>query len=572
MEEKESFEEFGKKMKEALDIDFYTAIDDAIKGAQKLNNVFGQSRERVTELMQAVSFTIPGIRALGGEITDVFETLEQVSKATRRNIVASADDASKLFAAYKILDEDVQTIVETFEEVGVQFSQIGPQLEKSINYVQNLGLNVKQIMGDVSRNMSKINEYNFAGGVEGLTKMAAHASLFKFDMSETFKIAEKALRPDGAIELASAFQRMGVAVGELTDPFQLMNMSLNDPEGLERSLAKIGKQYTEFDEKTKTFKINPAGMLQMRELAEQTGLNYQNLAKSALASANLDKALSQIQPGISFDKPEDRELLASLATMNTKGDYVVNLKKPGGEDQMVELSKLSNEQQKEFLEQQKKAPKTLEDIAKAQLGTEELILAETKAMVAKVTGPVAASKQVRGTVADISEFTRFAMTTIQKALPDVDKSQVGVEKGISSITTILAELSTGNLKGDKATSAIKNLEEQIDSLGKAAGEKATEAFKEIKIKGEALISSAKTGYLNTSGVIPESKKSAASTTSVKESKVDLGGTITIKVDGQSGMNKTDLERVLNSTEFKQKIYQYIKDIELEKEKTKRNSP
>jgi ElaB/YqjD/DUF883 family membrane-anchored ribosome-binding protein len=164
------------------------------------------------------------------------------------------------------------------------------------------------------------------------------------------------------------------------------------------------------------------------------------------------------------------------------------------------------------------------------------------------------------------------MTTIQKALPDVDKSQVGVEKGISSITTILAELSTGNLKGDKATSAIKNLEEQIDSLGKAAGEKATEAFKEIKIKGEALISSAKTGYLNTSGVIPESRKSATSTTSVRESKVDLGGTITIKVDGQSGMNKNDLERVLNSTEFKQKIYQYIKDIELEKEKTKRNSP
>ena len=83
----DDLKEFGQNVKDALDIDFVKALDNALEGAKRLNNVFGQSRERVTELMQAVSFTLPGITALGGGIEDVFNTLEDVSRATRRNIV-----------------------------------------------------------------------------------------------------------------------------------------------------------------------------------------------------------------------------------------------------------------------------------------------------------------------------------------------------------------------------------------------------------------------------------------------------------------------------------------------------
>jgi hypothetical protein len=300
-------------------------------------------------------------------------------------------------------------------------------------------------------------------------------------------------------------------------------------------------------------------------------MSYKNLAESALATANLDKALSELNPGIKFDKPEDRELLASLATMNKEGNYVVNLKKPDGTDETIELSKLSNEQQKEFLEQQKRAPKTLEEIAKAQLGTGESVLAEVKSIGAKITGGVVSSNQVRGISADVSEFARMAASTINEAFPKPEELKEGVQDSIRNITNIIAELSSGNISSEKAKKSIKNLEDQIDALGTAGGERAAKALQKIKAEGEKVINKSK-GYLNpntnTTSLVPESKK----TESTKESKVDLGGTITIKVDGQSGMNKTDLERVLNSTEFKQKIYQYIKDIELEKEKAKRNSP
>lgn len=570
MSTEDELNEFGKKIEDASKVNFAKALDNAVEGARRLNEVFGQTNERVTELTQSISDTIPGITALGGSITNVFETLEQVSQATRRNIVASSEDAAKLFAAQKILGGDVQSIVEKFEQVGVQFSQIGKQLQTSINYVQNLGLNVKQIMGDVSANMKTLNEFNFAGGVEGLTKMAAHASLFKFDMNQTFKLAEEALSPDGAIKLASAFQRMGVAVGELTDPFQLMNMSLNDPEGLQKSLANIGKQYTEFDEKTKTFKISPSGILQMKELAAQTNMSYQNLAQSALAGANLDKALSQIKPGITFSKPEDRDLLASLSTMGEEGDYEVNIKNELGDDIPTKLSNLTQPQIDKLLEEQKKSPKTLEDIAKAQLTVSQGALSELKSIASKATGSVVSTRQVRGVTADLSEFTRMVGSTINAAVPTTKELRPEVEKGISNITTLLAELSKGNLTGDKAKSSIKSIEDQIEALSKNASGITVETIEKIRKKGEEIITNAKSGYLSTNTVSPENKK--VDETSVKESKIDLGGTITFKVDAPPGVSKDELERYINSTEFKQKIYQYIRDIDVEKEKTKRNTP
>ena len=53
----------------------------------------------------------------------------------------------------KILSVDSKTLVENFASVGIETSKIGPSIEKSINYVQNLGLNAKSVVGDVANNM-----------------------------------------------------------------------------------------------------------------------------------------------------------------------------------------------------------------------------------------------------------------------------------------------------------------------------------------------------------------------------------------------------------------------------------
>ena len=269
--EKSTVEQFIDDVKAQFTInatDFAEATERMSSWGREINNVFGQSRSRITELQTAVVDTTPVLNRLGGDINDVGAAISEIALASRRNVVANSKDVEQLFAATKILGGSVQELAESFQNVGVGISQIGPELEKSILYVQSIGGNTKQVMDSVKANMDQMNRYQFEGGVQGLTKMAAQASMLRFDMNETFKLADKVLSPEGAIEVASAFQRLGVSAGALADPFQLMNQSINDPKGLQDSLANVAKQFAEYDEKTKTFKINPQGVLTLREMDE----------------------------------------------------------------------------------------------------------------------------------------------------------------------------------------------------------------------------------------------------------------------------------------------------------------
>ena len=218
---------------------------------------FTQTRERISEIQVAITDATPNVRRLGGDIKDVSEIITQVAIESRRNVIATAEEVEKLFAIEKTLGLGADVLSKNFLDVGLSIEKIPETLEESMNYVQSIGGNARTVMKDVSDNMGQMNRYQFEGGVQGLTKMAAKASMLRFDMKETFALAEKVLDPDGAIEVAAGFQRLGVAAGNLVDPFQLMNMSINDPSGLQDSLADVAKQFTEFDAETKTFKINP---------------------------------------------------------------------------------------------------------------------------------------------------------------------------------------------------------------------------------------------------------------------------------------------------------------------------
>jgi len=465
------FESDSEEWKKALDYSnaFQDSILGAVEGARRLNETFGQNRQRITEISQAIADTKPKITALGGDIVDVFETIEAISKGTQKNIVASADDASKLFAAQKILGTSVETLTENFTEVGVQVSRIGPELENAVNSIQNIGLNVKQVMGDVTKNMDKLNQFNFSEGVNGLAKMASQASIFKFDMNETFQLANKALKPDGAIELASAFQRMGVAAGELTDPFQLMNMSLNDPAGLQKSLSKMTERYAEFDEKTKTFKINPSGLLQMRELADQTGISYKALSDSALAAANLDRALSQISPNINFGTEEDKQLISNIARMNENGEYEVNVKNELGKDVTTKLSDLNQDQFDKLLKEQKTAPKSLEEIARASMDTGKVIASDLRSIRDTIVGGFTSADQIRNFTENLQTFEKKITEKIKEQLPETSEIRTEATKGIQEVQDLIAKYQSGGVSKDELLKKVEGFEQYFNDLSKKAG-------------------------------------------------------------------------------------------------------
>lgn len=603
MASQEDFENLKKtieSLKSPVDL-ILESMADMFEEAESLNKSFIQGRARMDEMSDAIARSAAGVIRLGGNASAASATMAEIAEGSKRNVIATEEQVSKLYAASTLLGTSSSQLVKDFAEVGIEASQIGTNLEGSIDYIQSVGLNAKDVMGDVNANMSKMNRYQFEGGVQGLAKMAAQASMLRLDMQETFNFAEKVLTPEGAIETAAGLQRLGVSIGNLTDPFALMNQSLTDPSGLQDSIIKASKQFTEFDEKTQTFKINPQGVLMLREIEQEAGMSAGSLSKAALAAADLDKRISNISPEIKFDKEEDKQLLANMATMKD-GQYVVQLK--NDQTGVVEQKKLSELTQQEFdklKEIQENRPKTLEDIQISQLGVLESMDNSLKANLAKGTFGVAATPIIRENIVGADRIVGALTKAVDKAVPESAEITKGVTGAIDKMRALFIEKDSGKLSEKDFSQKIKALEDGILNQASGMGTKGVEALKDIlqttakNVKGssgiekefrtyanevltavgrptaaaDAVKERAQAKPLNESNILGETLQSKMAsrqveTTQSKTTSVtnNVTGSIKITIDGPVGANgltQQQLTQIFNSEGFKQYVATLGKD-------------
>ena len=420
---------------------------DTISG--QILSTFTQGRQRVTEFQQSIADVLPQVRAFGVDLPNLGKQIEGIAVSSRRNVIETTENTRELVAAYKLLNINAGDLSEAFLNVGVGIGEMGDSLKESINYVRSIGANAKQVMKDVTDNMAQMNRFQFEGGVQGLTKMAAQASLLRFDMKQTFQLAERVISPEGAIDVAAAFQRLGVAAGNLVDPFALMNASINDPGELQDSLVDVAKQFTYFDEKTKTFKINPQGVLTLREIQDQTGVSAAEMSKLGLAAAELDERISQISPSLTFKNEEDKQYLANIGRMGEGGEYEVEIK---GQKDAVKLTELTQKQLDDLIDEQKKGPKTLEDLAKAQLSIDELSAGYLASINYALLGGVLTDENIRDliegartTVDVVGEAATGRLTTEKVRGISEDKT-----KDITDNPEIKGKIATGDILGAMA--------------------------------------------------------------------------------------------------------------------------
>lgn len=588
---KKAFEDLGQPIDKILD-----SIGDMYSEAEKVNEAFLQGRTRMDEMSDAVAKAAAGVIRLGGDISDVGNTMIGIAEGARRNVIATEDQVSKLYAATEILGGTSKDLVDKFDTVGISVSQIGTNLESSIEYIQSVGLNAKNVMGDVTQNMDKMNRFQFENGVAGLAKMAAQASMLKFDMKETFGFADRVLDPEGAINTAAAFQRLGVSVGNLVDPFALMNESINDPTGLQNSLARVGEKFTYFDDKTKSFKINPQGVLILREMEKEAGLAAGTLSKSALAAADLDRRVSQISPALHFESEEDKQFLANMATMTKEGEYVVQLKNDEtGEVETKRLGDITQDEMEKLREQQANAPKTLEEIQIKQLDVSTNILKVLEGNLAKGTFGIAGASVIRGNITGAERITSALTGAVDKTVPESAEIMKSVNNAVNKMSELFLQKDTGKIsQGDFATK-IEKIQQEITNKASMYGEKGFEALKNIleesnkKVTGTSGIekefreytaeilsgvkqttsttdkASKMTGTRNVEPLTRSqffgketSKMPTQSKTKTENinSQIDFGGTITIKVDAPPGVSQQEFKTYFESEEFKKKIYSY----------------
>lgn len=557
---------FTQKLAKEATIDWTTlskAIQDAYNYSVEINNTFGQGKERLSEMMGAVSDAIPKITRLGGSVKDVQESISGIASASRRNVIANTEDVAKLYAATKVIEGSADSLSTSFLDIGVGISEIPKQLESSINYIKSIGGNTKAVMKDVTDNMGQMNRYQFEGGVAGLTKMAAQASMLRFNMNETFKLADSVLDPERAIDVASAFQRLGVSAGDLVDPFQLMNQSINDPSGLQNSLADVAKQFTYFDDKTKTFKINPQGVLTLREMEKQTGVSAAEMSKMGLAAAEMDQRLSAVNlAGLSFVNEEDKQYLSNIANMEG-GTYKVTLE----DGTKKELSDLKQDEFNKLLEQQKTGPKTLEDMARDQLGIDKLILSDVAAIREAVVQGITSPKQIRKGIAATERVTKKTLGAVSGSIDTKDIRDVS-EGFLDALGGVVRDFKDGNKSNtdvlstglnrfaDTLDASQKNFAEILKEIGvKMSSTKGNQTGVEniISSKAEEIskyyanpTSSAPISSLitNKAGVLQNTQNNAIVQTS--NSKVDVGGKIEIDIKAPLGVSGEQVKQMMDS--------------------------
>ena len=546
--------------------------------ASQLNKTFGQTRERIGEMEGTLRSVEPYFNSLGETANDAAKIIDEVSRNSRKNVIASSDSLKELLETAKVLGQSPEQFIGKLTDVGIQFGQVQENLKGSVDYVRSIGMNTQQIMEDVVDNSKMMNQYNFEGGVLGLTKMAAQSAMLRVNMTATSGLAEKVFDPEGAIEVASAMQRLGVSMGTLSDPFALLDASINDPAGLQKSIADVAARFTIFDEKSKSFKIDPGGIRQLKEISKATNVAYEDLTKMGLAAANSGEIMKQLSFAGSLSE-DDKMYVANLAEMKG-GDYVIKVKDEKGEFVDKKLTDLSEKQLQAAIDAQKSAPKSMEDIARAQLSAGEIAANNLAAIRQNLVGGVADTKGIR----DLPELTRGVTealaNTLRETLPKKDQVTGVTDDIAKKFGTNLVDV----LQGKKSFEDVgKEIVAGLKDKGIQAGEYMNTLPKTLMDNLQDQISKGNLGNTELGKKILESLKTAdpnkkinpitnvsqigkqisATKTANINQNVKHDGTINIKVDVTGSPDDPEfakkLDKVFKSAEFQQYLYKAVTD-------------
>jgi methyl-accepting chemotaxis protein len=539
--------------------------------SSKMLQQFGVAEQMAQTMRAAMSDSLDKLQELGGEIADVQKTQLGVTEALGRNVLLSAQGAKDLYASFLVTGKSVKEMVEGMANIGISAYNTANEMKKVVDIARESGVNVEIVTGKVLQNMDYLNRFNFEGGVSGLAKMAAQASMLRIDMNKTLGFAERVFNPEGAIETAAALQRLGVAQGDLLDPLKLMDLSQNDPAELQNQIAEMSKRFVQLG-KDGHFEIMPGAKRQLYEIAEAMKIPYSEITKMALGGAELDKKLKEISFSDAAFSDKDREMIANMSEMKG-GEYVI---KVGDEDKKVsELQKEDIDKLKEVTEA---GTLTMEELATQQLsftknmdGNIQKLVTIPGKSIARMETTDQLMKLVGGGVRGLTKSADDSGISSKNIGRNLDKAiidgTVSFADALSGIKTSFSSLS------DNLTNVVGQLNTQYPLLSNIVDRiiknlnPTTQGRDVLKMPGQDIqllpedtfaaftkgsdVLSKLTGSNNT----PTSTPTSTST----NSSVDLTHTLNINITAPSNVNTDQIIAMFNDTGVSQALGVAVKE-------------
>ena len=488
--------------------------------AAQLSKQFGSGRENVLNISKGLTESLTTITLMGGDLTSIAEIQKAISADLGRNVVSSNEIVESLFATSQVVGETSATLVKNFKDAGMSAAHIKEEMESVVNISRQQGLNAQAVSKQVVSNLDTLNKFNFQGGVDGLSKMAAQAVSLRVDMKTTLGLAEKMFNPEQAIEMAAAMQRLGVAQSDLLDPLRLMEMGQNDPAELQNQIAEMTKQFVTMGDKGR-FEIMPGSKLRLMEIAKELGIGYGELSKMAIAGKELDDKLTKIRfPENAFSK-EQESFIANIAQMNKDGQYTIKIDgKEFGMEEAINEFKKSPEKLEELM-----SPKSMEELAKEQLTTLQTISKNIEA--GQQIGYAAGGSKFGKDMFDLFRASsNVSGAAFRASLGGDTKTQTKIiDESYNDFTGAITSLTGEGSFEEKIKKAAENVEEAGKTLSdslKKAGENIpvtfNEEYKKLVASNNNVIKVLESVYGKISGKEPDSKTKSVETQNIIDQK------------------------------------------------------
>jgi len=364
-----------------------------------------------------------------------------------------------------------------------------------------------------------------------------------------------------------------------------MDLAQNDPAELQNQISEMSKQFVQLNEKGQ-FEIMPGARRQLKEVALSLGMTYDELAKLALGSSELEDKMSKIKfPD--FADEEQQKLIANLAEMDAStGEYKVTFEDKEGKTVTKSIAELNDDDIKRLGEASQ--PKTLEDLSKEQLTTAQQIKGILESIKDRSGTALAGTRVVeQGKRATVETYGVVSKTASGEKL-QIDTLRDSLGSGLS---TLLESINKGEALGGFTTAltntstyiqgafdeALKNGKTAIDDLTKSTNP-LTQLFTGMVEKGatyvgekEKLIPPKTTEVkdfvipfeqdqlrIYNNAIVGGTNLGNNTNTPSSETtqKISVDGNITVNVTSQ-GIDTNSLSMALNDLTVKQQIVQAV---------------
>jgi hypothetical protein len=223
-----------------------------------------------------------------------------------------------------------------------------------------------------------------------------------------------------------------------------MDLAANDPEGLQKEILNVTKEFTKFNEANGKFEIMPGSKRRLREIAKEMGIPAEELASMSIKAADFDMKMKQIEfPSLATDQ-ETKEMIAGMAQLKD-GKAQINVKNEAtGTYKLKQVDQLTASDIESLKKTQEEDSMTIEQVQREQLSVSQKIESNTAGFIKGVEMGKATSEPLEK-----------LYTTIMGVKVDLTKNLAnqGTTKGVretyTSLTQPIEDYVVGGITGDK---------------------------------------------------------------------------------------------------------------------------